>query len=151
MPDFRFRLATLQRLRAADRDEKRAHLAEAQKAEQILREQAEDTNREIDDIHRVTRAATAGGPVDVNRVLDARRYEVVLRARLVQLREQTERVRQEVERRRQVVVEADRQVRILDKLREQQWSDHQLQELLAEQKEMDEMASRTGTTARARA
>ena len=51
MNPFKFRLQTLLRMRIADRDEKRAKLAEAYQAEQILQTRIDDLTREI-----------AGGP-----------------------------------------------------------------------------------------
>jgi flagellar export protein FliJ len=54
---------------------------------------------------------------------------------------QIEQVRAEVERRRAVLVEADRQVRVLEKLREKQQSAHTQREDKLAQKILDEQAA----------
>ncbi len=47
----------------------------------------------------------------------------------------------EIERRRQALVEADREVRVLEKLRERQAEQHRREEDLQEAKRLDEVAA----------
>ena len=47
---------------------------------------------------------------------------------------------EEIERRRAALVEADREVRVLEKLRERKWSEHQTAELRHELRQLDEVA-----------
>ena len=77
---------------------------------------------------------------DVDLLIASHRYELVLKAQAQQLAGQIEQVRAEVARRRQILVEADRQVRVLDKLRERQQAAHNLREERREQKLLDERA-----------
>jgi flagellar export protein FliJ len=141
MAKFRFRLDTLRRLREAARDGRRAALAEAYRAEELLREQQEHLGRELERLAAESRAAASPGRIDVDRLLDARRYELVLRAHQKQLAAQQENVAEEVERRRQALVEADREVRVLESLREKHLRRHREEEARRETKELDEAAA----------
>jgi flagellar FliJ protein len=78
----------------------------------------------------------------LDRLLDAQRYESVLRAQLNVYREQAMRVAEEIERRRQLLIEADRDVHILEKLREKQLARHNDELAREEMKELDELAGR---------
>jgi flagellar FliJ protein len=141
MPSFRFRLDTLLRLRLADRDARRADLAKAQRAEDALLAQAAALVREQQETVDLSRRLALPGAGDVDRLIAAHRYELVLKARSHQLAGQIEQVRAEVERRRAVLVEADRQVRVLQKLREKQQSAHTQREDKLAQKILDEQAA----------
>src|SRR5437868_15462334 len=67
-----------------------------------------------------TRELKSPGAADVDALLQTHRYEIVLASQRRQLEQQMDQVEQETERRRQAVVEADRGVRVLEKLRERQ-------------------------------
>jgi flagellar export protein FliJ len=56
--------------------------------------------------------------------------------------QQQQQVAQEVERRRLALVEADRQVRVLEKLREKKHEEYVRQEERRDQRLMDELAAR---------
>ena len=140
MAKFSFRFDTLLKLRIADRDERQAQLAEASKAEQILREQSEQSAREMDAIQRQSRQASSPGPIDVDELLGTHRYELVLRTQAHLLQQKTAQVVEEIERRRQALVQANRQVRVLEKLRDKQCTDHQRRQNILEIKQIDEVA-----------
>jgi len=142
MKPFRFRLATLQRLREIHRDEMRAKLAEAFQAEQILAEQIATVQTELEEIISMQRQAATQGPTNINAMLDSHRYQFDLRRQQTTMREQAKMLDVEVQRRRQTVMEADQQVRVLEKLRQRQLAEHRLHQQRAEMKEMDEIASR---------
>ena len=50
----------------------------------------------------------------------------------------------ELRRRQQALVEANREVRVLELLREKQWTRHRDEEARQEMKQLDEVAQRTG-------
>jgi flagellar FliJ protein len=143
MTKYRFRLATLRKLRAAQRDEMLRKLAEAQEAAAILEQQQVAVAEEIVALQEYQRRSAAGETTDVNRLLEAHRYQAVLRAQQSTLEQQAQVLAEEIERRRQRVVEADRQVRVLDKLDERRRREHQQDSQRAEVKQLDEIASRT--------
>ena len=142
MARFRYRLATLLRLREAARDEKRAHLAEAYRAAEILAEHLREADQELAMLRAQASTANKPGKVDVDQLLQTHRYELLLRAQRGMIVKQQEQVAQETERRRLALVEADRQVRVLEKLREHKWQDYQALEAKQELKLMDELAGR---------
>ncbi len=143
MAKFRFRLATLRKLRESHRDELRGKLAEAYHAIHKLEEQQLAIADEVLALQDVQRRATKGATTSVNSLLEAQRYQAVLRAQQSTLRDNAKVLSTEVERRRQNVIEADQQVRVLDKLNERQRLDHQQTLSRAEVRELDEIASRS--------
>ncbi len=142
MKQFQFRLATLLRLREAARDERRSQLAEAYLAEERLNEHRAHVAAEAND-HRLRygQAATPGA-LDVDRLRDAHRFQLVLSAQLNTIDEQAAKLAPEIEKRRQTLVAADREVRVLEKLRVTWKQRHRHEELLVEMKGIDEVAGR---------
>lgn len=141
MAKFRFRLQTLRRLREMNRDELRVRLAEAFQAEQILTQQREAVAAEAASLAATRRQLMTDGSMDVTRLLESQRYQLLLEAQSRTLAEQAARLAEEVDVRRQAVVEADRQVRVLDKLRERREAQHRSAQQAAEAKRLDEIAA----------
>src|SRR3989442_1717619 len=127
MAKFTFRLESLLRLRCAQRDERRAELAQAFRAEEVLRRQRADVAAQIAQVRQ--QRATSGGTLNVDALLDAARHEFVLSSQQKVLEDQSVQVSAEIGRRRQVLVAADQQVRVLEKLKETQEERHRAQEL----------------------
>jgi flagellar FliJ protein len=144
MAKFRFRLATLQKLREIQRDELRSKLAEAVQAQQILGEQLDQVANEIQNLLEMRRSAVQNGTLQVDPLLEAQRYQGVLHIQQDKMREQVRLLSAEVERRRLAVVEADRQVKVLEKLHDRKLAEHHAKQLVAEIKVLDEVAARTG-------
>lgn len=140
MGPFKFRLATLLRLREQIRDERRAYLAEAEELEARLREQEAAWERDVAGVRAEIRRTAGPGRLNVDRLIDSGRYELLLRAQIAGLQPQLAAVAKEIETRRQALVEADRQVRVLEKLREQQELRHREAEEADERKVLDEVA-----------
>ena len=111
---YKFRLETLRKVREARRDQARVALAEAFRAEQVLIDRRAELAAEGIALREVQRSAAAGRYLDVNRLLEAQRYELLLAARGQELAKQTALVAAEIEHRRQALVEADRDVRVLE-------------------------------------
>ena len=140
MSKYRFRLETLHKLRVALRDQQRAALADGYRAEQILAQRRESLAAEVSELRDMQRAALAAPYMDVNQLVEAQRYEMLLHAQGQQLAEQASRLEVEVERRRLALVEADRAVRVLDKLDERRRAEHRRQQDRWENKQLDEVA-----------
>lgn len=138
MPKFRFRLATLQKLRAAVRDERRAQWLEAQAA------QAEWAARltELQRRHAQLREdrTIAAGPVDVDRVIATQRYETIVLLEIAQTQQGLNLAATETERRRQALQLAERDLRVLEKLEERQRAEHRAEEERRLQATLDEVA-----------
>jgi flagellar export protein FliJ len=142
MPSFRFRLSTLLRLREAWRDERRTHLAEAQQAEQLVLHRIAEIERELAELQRRALDAARPGTVNVDRLAEAARYEMILKVERQSADQQRQAVAAEVQKRRETLVAADREVRVLEKLRDTQRERHREEETRQETKRLDEMAAR---------
>ena len=147
MAKFRFRLATLQKLREIHRDELRSKLAEAVHAQQIFEEQFAQVATEIANLELMRRKAVTSSSINVDSLLEAQRYQGVLIVQQVKMREQMRLLSAEVDRRRGAVVEADRQVKVLEKLHEHKLEEHRKEQQRAETKVLDEVAARRGEEA----
>src|SRR6185369_775985 len=141
MSKYKFRLNTLQKVREAHRDQQRASLAEAFHAEQILAENRARLVVEQQEMRELQRSASDGQYLDVNRLLEAQRYELLLKAQSQELAKQAVLLAAEAERRRQILVEADREVRVLELLDERHRRAHNLDEQRAETKRLDDVAT----------
>lgn len=139
---FTFRLQTLWKLRVSQRDERQRRLAEAQQADEVLQRMSAEVEAELEETQESCRRGSQPGVIDVDQLLITQRYELVLTARRGALREQREQLAAEIERRRLAVVEADRQVKVLQKLRDKQWAEHHRREQQREVKRLDEIAQR---------
>jgi flagellar protein FliJ len=140
MTKFNFRLATLLRLREAARDERQLELADAQRADAELDGQLARLETLERQLQGERRNAAGPGPVDLRRLIDAQRYAASLRTREADLRQQRQTLAAEIDRRRQAVVEADRDVRSLEKLHAKQLQAHRQSEERQEGKRLDEVA-----------
>jgi flagellar export protein FliJ len=141
MSKYRFRLETLEKLRIAERDQRRAALADGYRAEQILVDQRMALAAESAALRESQRTALASPYMNINQIVEAQRYDSVLYAQQNLLKEQAARLAVEVERRRLAVVEADRAVRVLDKLDERRRDEHRKQQERVEHRQLDEIAS----------
>ena len=141
MPPFRFRLATLLKLRESLRDERRGQLAEAYAADRKLKERRESVERELNHIH-ATASVQSVGTVHVERLLDLSRFDALLRGEIGIIRGHEAQLAVEIEKRRQALVAADRDVRMLEKLREVKQAEHRTAEATALMKQLDEVAGR---------
>jgi len=142
MSTYRFRLETLLKIRAADRQQKRLELAQAYQADGLLDQRAQQLTLEQETMRRAARVAAEPGVVNVDALVSAHRYELQLETQFAVLRQRGEQLQEEIERRRAALIEADQQVQILEKLRERQKAAHQAGESKQELKELDEIAVR---------
>jgi flagellar FliJ protein len=141
MAKYRFRLETLLKLREARRDQQRTALAEAFRAEQVLANNRRALADERTKLREVQRSATADRYLNVNRLLEALRYEMVLRSNEQELSRQEKLLAVETERRRLALVEADREVRTLELLDKRHRKQHTQRQQRLESKLLDEVGS----------
>jgi flagellar FliJ protein len=142
MKAFRFRLATILKLREATRDERLALLAEAQAADDKLRSRSQAIQADLTQLNRLQHGRTATGQVNIDVLISSSRYDSILRAELVAIAAHQATLAVEIEQRRQRVMAADREVRTLEKLRDKQLELYRQSEALHELKGLDEIATR---------
>lgn len=141
MAIFHYRLATMLRLRENERDRCRLELAEAQREEERIAARISQLNDELTRLERSLQKAVGPGRIDVLRLHHVQRHQQQLKADLQHAEAAQRAAAAEAERRRQMLLEADREVRTLEKHREQQLARHQAAELKLEIKQLDEQAT----------
>jgi flagellar FliJ protein len=140
MARFKFRMATLLKLREAARDERRTELAQAYRADDVLGKNLEQVKTELIALEDRCRKAAGPGAIDIDRLIEAQRYEIILKVQQRSLNEQRGKLAAEIERRRVALLAANREVRILEKLREHQIEQHNQAENRLDIKRLDEVA-----------
>ncbi len=141
MAKFHFRLATLLRLGESVRDERRAHLAEAYRADELLEAHEAALAKELAALRAAGRTAVMPGTVDLDQLVDAQRYELSVRSQQKHFARQRQAVAGEIERRREALLAANREVRVLEKLRDRQAQRHQAAEARRDIRQLDEVAA----------
>ena len=138
MPEFRFRLEKLLRLRQGVRDQCRLRLADAQRADEKLKNQLAGLGKQQERLQDQRRQAAGPGAVDLDRLVEADRYAAVLRGDEAELHRQRRTLAAEIQTRRDTLLQADRDARTLEKLRERQQQRHRQEEQRRESKQLDE-------------
>ncbi len=138
MATFKFRLATLLKLREIKRDVSRGEYADALRALDVLRSQ----RASLDDELRSLRAARTSqrGVLNIDLLIQSSQHELLLRAQAGLLDKQSAEVQAEIERRRSKLMEADREVKVLEKLRDRQSQSFEQEQRRREAKEMDDIS-----------
>lgn len=140
MAKYQFRLEAVRKLRETARDQRRSALAEAFRAADLLAAKRDQLVAEQNELRSIQRSAAAGRYLDVNRLLEAQRYELLLKARGDELAKQAALLAAEIERRRQQLVEADRDVRVLELLDERHRRAYDRRAARLESRQLDEAA-----------
>ena len=138
---FRFRLQPLQKVRENIRRDRQTELAKALEAEAVVREKIESLIGEIAGTKEEGRKLAAKGRINVDFLVGLRRHEAYLLAQKAEAEQKLEQVLAEVERRRLAVVEADKEVKILEKLHEKLKDRHDNELTAKEIIDLDEIAS----------
>lgn len=135
-----FRLATLHKLRERDRDV-------AGKAVQEVRgamEKLDERQREIEESSRsmdAYRKQASTGAINLQQILDAQRFQLVLAAQAAQIADHQGTLRQELERCQFALLKCQQAVKSLEKLREQRDDTALTLELGKQQERLDEWSS----------
>lgn len=140
MRHFRFKLESVRRLRESVRDQRRGELAQAEQALKLLEQERLTIQAEIKQTERDRARAMRPGPVNVDQVLAGQRYQWTLTSQLRELELKRQQVQEEAERRRNLLLEADRDVRVLDKLEAKQRQEHDQRLRKMDARAMDELA-----------
>ena len=141
MARFNFRLKTLLATRESTRDALRLQLAEAQAAEDAVNAEHRRLAAVLRCQQDSLREVAAPGVLDVRDLLASSRYEATLRREIRALHDRASELAAESDRRREALVDADRDVRVLEKLREKQHQEFLREQARAEVKELDEIGT----------
>lgn len=138
MRKFQFRMHTLLRLRELARDRRRVELAELQRDDARLENQLARLAAMQENALRDCRAACGPGEVDMVGWAEAQRFAAALRIDAAQLQRRRETLQTELQRRRLAAIDADRDVKSLEKLREYQLDAHRQEEHQQANKQLDD-------------
>jgi len=136
----KFRLATLLKLRERDRDMAANAVQEVRNAIEKLNEMKrsiDQSNEQMDDF----RKNASRGAVDLQQILDAQRYQMVLSSQLTQIADRQGQLSQEMERRQIALVKSQQSVKALEKLRDQREDAATVHALAKQQERLDEWSS----------
>ncbi len=111
-------LDTLVKLRHAERDRRRAAWASASRAELAVQAERDQVAVALTEAQAVARRWAAPGVTDVRQLGDQHRYGQVLRERLGDLTRRQDVLREQLADLQQALLVAEREVRMLEKLRE---------------------------------
>src|SRR5690349_12179354 len=103
------------RLRVRERDKAAQSLQQAQLARQKLLDQVRELEEESQQLVQL-RSAASVGQVDIQRVLDAQRYQLTLIESIRSIGSNIALIDQEIEKRRAKLVVCEQEVRALEKL-----------------------------------
>lgn len=134
-----FRLQAVARLRESARDAARARLAEALRAEEVLEDRGLDLERRFKELIEQRRVASESA--DTAWLLNAGRYELVLRGDQQELTKNVAAIEAEIQRRRDHVADAEREVRALELLKERAEKRKRAEEAKRAARRLDEFAS----------
>jgi flagellar FliJ protein len=132
---FTFRLEPLISIRDNVLKEKQAELAKAYEAMRIIEEAKQKTERNIEDNLQAGREMLQSGKIDVNFLLGIREHEMFLLAQLEQIRKDTIEIEKEIDFRRNAVVEANKELKIIEKLKEKKHEHYLVEEKRKERRE----------------
>ena len=140
---FKFRFDPLITIRNNELKERQMELAKAYDARRILEEHLLEIERQLTEgIATARDLMQPGQAVNVEYLLGLRRQEMFLRANQDDLEKKIQIVDEEIEVRRAKVVEANKELKIIEKLKEKRLEQYLDGEKRAETKAMDEIAGR---------
>ncbi len=139
---FTFRLEPLISIRDNVLKEKQAELAKAYEARRIAEEKRLEVERNIEDNQRFGREMLRSGTINIDFLLGVRRHEAFLAAQFDEVRRHIALIEEEIEKRRAAVAEANKELKIIEKLKEKKREKYRAEENRKETIQMDEIAER---------
>ena len=136
----KFRLETLLKIRERDRD----IAAKAVLDVRMAIEKLDEAQRDIDEANRQmneARKQSSFGAINLHQILDAQRYQMVLSAQAAQIADHRGKLNQERERRQFALMQSQKAVKSLEKLRDQRVQAADVHALARQQERLDEWSS----------
>ena len=140
---FRFRLQPLITIRDNVLKQKQAELAKAYEARRIVMEKREKVERDLAATKESAREMIhSGKPVSVDYLLGLRREEMFLLIDRNKCDEDLRMIDEYIERCREAVIEANKELKIVEKLKEKRKEKYDTEQARLETVQMDEIAGR---------
>ena len=135
-----FRLKTLLKLNEQARDQRQRMLSDAKQAVELLQNRIDQLESELADIKQQTSHLVQQQTINPDTWADQQRYRWVLQSQKSQMLAQRGQLEQEVERRENALMDADREVKKLEKMRDRELELERVRLNQLEQKELDDLA-----------
>ncbi|MDR1964037.1 MAG: flagellar export protein FliJ [Planctomycetaceae bacterium] len=139
---FQFRLEPLITIRDNVLKEKQGELAKAYEARRIAEEKKQELEQELSENVAAGRQRMTAGAIDIEFLLGLRRHEMYINAQMDVVQGHLRQIDEEIERRRIAVMEAHKELKIVEKLKEKRYERYQTEENRKEIIRMDETALR---------
>ena len=139
MARFNFRLNSVLNYRKTLRQQAQRNLADAYQQQQQANEELQAAQLEIDQLVNQMRDSAKQKQLDLDFALGGQRHHAKLKADMKKVADKLEQAGTEVERCRQDLIEADRDVKALEKLHDRQLADHRQQTAKHEAAEIDDI------------
>jgi flagellar FliJ protein len=139
---FTFRLEPLISIRDNVLKQKQAELAKAYEARRIIEETKSKIEKNIEDNLQSAREMQQSRQIDVKFLFATRQHEIFLFAQLEEIRRHIRMIEEEIEVRRNAVIEANKELKIIEKLKKKKHEKYLAEENRKETIQMDEIASR---------
>ena len=136
----KFRLATLLKIREQERDMAAKAVQDVRMAIEkldIAQSEIEQANQQMNE----ARKESSYGSINLHQILDAQRYQMVLAAQSAQIADHKGKLNQELERRQFALIQSQKAVKSLEKLRDQRTQAADLHALAKQQERLDEWSS----------
>jgi flagellar FliJ protein len=139
MHDFKFKLQAVLRMRERERDQASQAVQQAQLALHKLHKRIDALQLEYT-TQQPLQTAASGQPVDTQRLLESQRYQMHITQEILNLQTDKNKIQAEIERRRLALIDKEKQVRSLEKLKERQLAQFRIATAKKEQLSLDEWA-----------
>ncbi|MDR0609016.1 MAG: flagellar export protein FliJ [Planctomycetaceae bacterium] len=137
---FQFRLEPLITIRDNTLKEKQGELAKAYEARRIVEEKQRQLQQELAENVETGRQRLQTGIIDIDFLLGLRRHEAYLNAQIEFVHGHLRQIDEEIERRRNAVLEANKELKIIEKLKEKRYEKYRTEENRKETIRLDEIA-----------
>lgn len=137
---FRFRLETVRRLREQARDAQRRVVADAARAVKQVQDWITQCSRDLQNVSVQSRDARQMGLLDTVLLRQQQHYRGWLHRKTAEFRQELAAKQAGFDRERAKLAEAQRDLKVIEKLRERQWQRHLTEVAREEQLDNDEAA-----------
>ncbi|GHT45847.1 flagellar export protein FliJ [Planctomycetales bacterium] len=138
---FQFRLDPLITIRDNTLKERQGELAKAYEAHAKVEEWMQEVQKTLtENTESMRQAIQKGGAIDVNYLLGVQRQEMFLKSERTRFEGMMKEIDEEIEKRRQAVMQANKELKIVEKLKEKRYEKYISEENLKESKMLDEVA-----------
>ena len=141
MKAFRFRLATLERVRRKERDEQRRKVAEVSEQVEMVRRRLDSLTATIGESLEGGRSVQQVGVVNVETLMQYQSMRAAIHRQIEESEAELIKHKEALASQRELLVEASRRLKVIEKLREKKYKEFLQEQSRLERIESDEIAN----------